>query len=279
MGRCCIQIVMGPAGSGKSTYCHAMQSHAATLARKRTIHVANLDPAAEHFSYDLDFDVRDLISVQDVMEELGLGPNGALVYCMEYLMQNLEWLQEHLDSYDDDEYLILDCPGQLELYTHIPIMRRIVDQMRLWGFESSMVGVFCVDATFLTDTSKFIAGSLLSLSAMIALELPHVNVLTKCDLMAEEEVEKMLSIESATQMWDLEQYNKADRAHKRYKLTGAISSLLDDYTMVSFLPLNITEEDSMNHVLATLDHTIQFGENQEVYTGDGPGEQNDDGEE
>jgi hypothetical protein len=80
-------------------------------------------------------------------------------------------------------------------------------------------------------------------------------------------------------MWDLEQYNKADRAHKRYKLTGAISSLLDDYTMVSFLPLNITEEDSMNHVLATLDHTIQFGENQEVYTGDGPGEQNDDGEE
>ena len=46
--------------------------------------------------------------------------------------------------------------------------------------------------------------------------------------------------------------------------------------MVSFLPLNISEEDSINHVLATLDHTIQFGENQEVYTGDGPDEQNND---
>jgi len=241
MGRCCIQIVMGPAGSGKSTYCHAMQSHAATLARKRTIHVANLDPAAEHFGYDLDFDVRDLISVQDVMEELSLGPNGALVYCMAYLMQNLEWLQDHLDSYDDDEYLILDCPGQLELYTHIPIMRRIIDQMQLWGFESSMVGVFCVDAIFLTDTSKFISGSLLSLSAMIALELSHVNVLTKCDLVAEEEVEKMLAMESATHMWNIEQHDKLDRNHKRYKLTEAISSLLDDYTMVSFLSLNITE--------------------------------------
>lgn len=245
-----------------------MQSHAATLSRKRTIHVANLDPAAEHFGYQLDFDVRDLISVQDVMEELGLGPNGALVYCMEYLMENLEWLQERLDSYDDDEYLILDCPGQLELYTHIPIMRRIIDQMRLWGFESSMVGVFCVDATFLTDTAKFLSGSLLSLSAMIALELPHVNVLTKCDLMSEEDVEKMLSIESASQMWDLEQYDNDNRKDKRYKLTEAICSLLDDYTMVSFLPLNITEEDSMNHVLATIDHTIQFGENQEVFTGD-----------
>ena len=243
-----------------------MQSHA--LARKRRIHVANLDPAAEYFGYQLDFDIRDLISVEEVMEELGLGPNGSLVYCMEYLMENLEWLQERLDDYDDDEYLILDCPGQLELYTHIPIMRRVIDQMRMWGYESSMVGVFCVDATFLTDTAKFISGSLLSLSAMIALELPHVNVLTKCDLMKEEEVERMLAIESASLLWDYEQHDKEDRKHKRYKLTEAICSLLDDYTMVSFLPLNITDEDSMDHVLATMDHAIQYGENQEVDTGD-----------
>ena len=55
MGRCFIQIVMGPAGSGKSTYCQAMQYHASTLgaSRKRTIHVANLDPAAEDFGYEL----------------------------------------------------------------------------------------------------------------------------------------------------------------------------------------------------------------------------------
>jgi GTPase SAR1 family protein len=230
--------------------------------------VANLDPAAEYFGYQLDFDIRDLISVEEVMGELGLGPNGSLVYCMEYLMENLEWLQERLDDYDDDEYLILDCPGQLELYTHIPIMRRVIDQMRMWGYESSMVGVFCVDATFLTDSAKFISGSLLSLSAMIALELPHVNVLTKCDLMAEEEVERMLAIESASLLWDYEQHDKEDRKHKRYKLTEAICSLLDDYTMVSFLPLNITDEDSMDHVLATMDHAIQYGENQEVDTGD-----------
>lgn len=41
-------------------------------------------------------DVRDLISVQDVQEdeELVLGPNGALVFCMEYLMGELDWLHE-----------------------------------------------------------------------------------------------------------------------------------------------------------------------------------------
>lgn len=29
-------------------------------------------------------DIRELVSLDDVMEELGLGPNGGLMYCMEY---------------------------------------------------------------------------------------------------------------------------------------------------------------------------------------------------
>jgi GPN-loop GTPase len=39
----------------------------------------NLDPAAEAFEYEVAFDVRDLITLSDVMEELELGPNGGLV--------------------------------------------------------------------------------------------------------------------------------------------------------------------------------------------------------
>ena len=36
------------------------------------------DPAAESFSYPVAFDLRDLISLDDVMEELHLGPNGCV---------------------------------------------------------------------------------------------------------------------------------------------------------------------------------------------------------
>jgi GTPase SAR1 family protein len=292
-GRCFLQIVMGPAGSGKSTYCQAMQYHAQTLggARKRTIHVANLDPAAEDFGYQLAFDIRDLISVEEVMEELNLGPNGGLVYCMEYLLSNLDWLQEHLDSFGDDEYLILDCPGQLELYTHIPLMRNLIDRMRMWGYAHTMAAVFLLDATFVADTSKFLSGSLLSLSAMIALELPHTNVLTKCDLLTEEEVEDILSQGSATQLWEGDQdkhsliiptpYTPGSRSsghdevtdeerrlerrrRHRQRLTDSIGQLLDDYSMVSFVPLNIRDEDSIDNVLAVVDSSIQYGEDLEV---------------
>mmetsp|Transcript_12755 Transcript_12755/g.36026 ORF Transcript_12755/g.36026 Transcript_12755/m.36026 type:complete len:305 (+) Transcript_12755:162-1076(+) len=304
MGRCFIQIVMGPAGSGKSTYCQAMQYHASTLggARKRTIHVANLDPAAENFGYELAFDIRDLISVEEVMEELNLGPNGGLVYCMEYLLSNLDWLQEHLESFDDDQYLILDCPGQLELYTHIPLMRNLIDRMRMWGYAHTMAAVFLLDATFVGDTSKFLSGSLLSLSAMIAMELPHTNVLTKCDLLTEEEVEDILDFGSATQIWDQEQdrqslimptpfnvhttINPDDevtdeqrrlerRRRHRQRLTDSISQLLDDYSMISFMPLNIRDEESIDTLLTCVDASIQYGEDLEVREYDGP-EGNDD---
>jgi hypothetical protein len=49
----------------------------------RTVHVVNLDPAAEHFEYPVAIDIRDLISLADVIEELNYGPNGGLIYCME----------------------------------------------------------------------------------------------------------------------------------------------------------------------------------------------------
>ena len=92
------QIVIGPAGSGKSTYCSTLVKHA--QADRRVIHVVNLDPAAEHFDYEPLVDVRELVSVDDVMEdeELKFGPNGGLIFCLEYLMENLEWFEERLQG-------------------------------------------------------------------------------------------------------------------------------------------------------------------------------------
>ena len=173
-----------------------------------------------------------------------------------------------------------------------------------------MVSVFVVDATFVTDPSKFISGSLLALSAMISMQLPHGNDLSKCDLVEEASMERVLEMESALQLWDvLGNHNNSSlqpfqhlqppssvaaasaapssdnnsaaqisntqaRERKWNRLTEAICSLLDDYSMVGFVPLNINDEDSISHVLATVDHSIQYGEDLEVrgadYDDDGP---------
>ena len=74
----------------------------------------SVDPAAEDFTYPVSVDIRELISLEDAMVELDLGPNGALLYCMEYMEENLQdWVQEELSAYGDDDYLLFDCPGQI----------------------------------------------------------------------------------------------------------------------------------------------------------------------
>jgi len=124
-------------------------------------------------------DVRDLINLDDVMSELELGPNGGLVYCMEYLLDNMDWLEDAIADFDED-YLLIDCPGQVELYTHLPVMRVICEQLQKLGYR--VCAVSCIDATFLIDSSRFIAASMHCLSTMIQMQLPHINLLTKCDL-------------------------------------------------------------------------------------------------
>lgn len=55
---------------------------------KRIVEVVNLDPAAEHFDYEPLVDIRELIHLDDAMEdeELQFGPNGGLVFCIEYVL-------------------------------------------------------------------------------------------------------------------------------------------------------------------------------------------------
>ena len=89
-------------------------------------------------------------------------------------MENLSWLTEHADSFLDDDYLLIDCPGQIELYSHIPVMARVAQTLAAAGF--SLCAVYLLDATFVTDAAKLIAGNLTALAAMVHLELPHINV-------------------------------------------------------------------------------------------------------
>lgn len=145
-------------------------------------------------------DIRELISVEDVLgeEELSMGPNGSLVYCMEYLANNLDWLHEQLDEGEDD-YFLFDCPGnflllvknpvtifgQIELYSHLPVMRQITMALQQWNFN--VCTTFILDTSFCMDPNKFISASLTTLSTQVSMMTPSVNVLSKMDLLSTEE--------------------------------------------------------------------------------------------
>lgn len=84
-------LVIGPPGSGKTTCCHGLSLF--LRACRRDICAINLDPAVESVPYPCDIDIRDLVSLDEVQEELSLGPNGGLAYCFDYLEKNIDWLK------------------------------------------------------------------------------------------------------------------------------------------------------------------------------------------
>jgi hypothetical protein len=142
-------------------------------------------------------------------------------------------------------------------------MQTFVKNLQNLGYR--VCGVYLLDSTFIVDPSKFMSGSLMALSAMVRLELPHVNVLTKMDLVAKrgqnpEDMEKFLNPDILSLMHDINE----DTAPRFHKLNEAIGSLLDDYSMVSFIPLDITDEESIEALLLQIDNAIQYGEDTEV---------------
>ncbi|KDD74281.1 putative ATP binding protein [Helicosporidium sp. ATCC 50920] len=231
-----------------------------------------MDPAAEHFKYPVSIDIRELITLEDVMQELDLGPNGGLLYCMEYMEEHLdEWLGQELESFGEDDYLLFDCPGQIELYSHVNVFRSFVDFLRKDGWQ--VCAVYCMDAQFVAEAPKFIGGCLSALSAMVHLELPHINVLTKADLIQNKEVLDDYLFPSVEDMQH--RLDTTTAPHLR-PLNAAMAQLVDQFGLVSFVSLDITDEESIEQLLLQVDSTIQYGEDQEVRTkeyGDFPDEE------
>lgn len=62
------------------------------------------------------------------------------------------------------------------------ILKLIVIIFQRWDFR--VCGVFLLDSQFMVDGAKFLSGATAALSVMVNLQIPHVNVLTKVDLLS-----------------------------------------------------------------------------------------------
>ena len=78
------------------------------------------------------------------MEEYELGPNGSLLFCMEFLLKNINWLFDRLKDYPGmivlfvlsiDCYVLFDFAGQVELFTSNSNVNAIIKELEKHGFR------------------------------------------------------------------------------------------------------------------------------------------------
>jgi GTPase SAR1 family protein len=235
-----------------------------------------LDPANEYIPYEASVDIRDLVKIDKIMDEKHLGPNGSILYCIEYLEKNINWLKEKIESNSSDSktsYILFDCPGQLELYTHHQSIRNIFREFMKWDYRLTSVNL--IDFHHCIDPFKYLSAVLISLITMLQLELPHVNVLSKMDLVKSfenlpfdldfyAEVQDLTYLlpylEGKSQNYDtkdsLEIANLSRQrifAEKHQALSRALVDLIQDYSLVSYFPLLIEDHNCMMELVKLID--------------------------
>jgi GTPase SAR1 family protein len=116
---------------------------------------------------------------------------------MDFLLQNLDWLLNKISAIVDKQMknpqnsalpthlFIFDLPGQIELYINTNTVRQIIEKVTKLiteetGTSPCILELF--DCTYMHDINQFISLCMMSLSTMINMEMPHINLLNKVDV-------------------------------------------------------------------------------------------------
>lgn len=264
------QVVIGPPGSGKSTYCYGMFQFLSAIGRKCSI--INFDPANEYQTYpNCAFDIRDWISTEVIMRENGLGPNGALLYALESLDgEMLNSLTDVIAKFSKSgNYLLFDCPGQVELFTHQESLFRIFRTLKS-KYDARLCVVSLVDSIYLTSASQYISITLLTLRSMLQLGLPQVNVVSKIDKLSEYNSLHMpldfyTAVEDLGMLLPLIRKELDSRLGGNFiKLTESIAEMVESFGLVSYEVLAVEDKRSMMNLLRKIDSSngYSYGTNE-----------------
>jgi len=243
-------FVFGAAGAGKTTFCRNLREHGKP---DRSIRLINLDPAQEDGA-DYDLDLCEFLTVNEVMDECDFGPNGALFYALEEMVENIDELKLH--EFEED-YFLFDCPGQIELFLHSNILQKCVNHIQN---HSKIAIVYLMDSTVFLNKPKLLFSTLCATISMFRFDLPVVNIISKADLLEKDFLEDILDKEN---IFD-EEFDNSENG----RLSKSISDFVMSNGMMDFYPLDWSNEDMVQNIFLVLDNVLQFYDDIETKTRD-----------
>ncbi|KAF4622000.1 hypothetical protein D9613_009297 [Agrocybe pediades] len=173
-------ITIGMAGAGKSTFVQRLNAHLHAKEPPSPPYILNLDPAVTYVPYEPNIDIRDTVNYQEVMKQYNLGPNGGILTALNLFTtkfdQVLDLVEQRAESVD---YVILDTPGQIEIFTWSASGAIITD-----AIASSLptVVAYIIDTPRTTAPATFMSNMLYACSILYKTKLPFILVFNKTDV-------------------------------------------------------------------------------------------------
>ncbi len=244
-------FLTGTAGSGKSLLTSKIYEYYTRNGAFAAI--LNLDPGVETLPYACDIDVRDYVDIVSIMKQYELGPNGALVMASDLIATKIDEIQREIDSVNPD-YLLIDTPGQIELFAYRTSGPFLVQNLNL----DEKISMFLFDGALITSPINFVSIALLATSIKLRLNLPTINVLTKTDLIGGKLKE---ILKWSTNLPALENAISQEADGDAYTLTTTILRSLNLGGFAQgLIPISNSTGDGMVNLETALSRVINLGE-------------------
>ncbi|KAF3668894.1 GPN-loop GTPase 1 [Capsicum chinense] len=214
-----IIIVVGMAGSGKTTFLHRLVCH--TMASNLRGYVLNLDPAVLTLPFGANIDIRDTVRYKEVMKQFNLGPNGGILTSLNLFATKFDEVISVIEKRADQlDYVLVDTPGQIEIFTWSASGAIITE-----AFASTFptVVTYVVDTPRSESPATFMSNMLYACSILYKTRLPLVLAFNKTDVANHE-----FALEW---MKDFEVFHAALDADNTYTstLTRSLSLALEEF--------------------------------------------------
>ena len=244
-------FVSGTAGSGKSLLTSKLYDY--YTKNGAFVAVLNLDPGVENMPYTCDVDVRNYVDIISIMHQYDLGPNGAMVMASDLIAAKIDDIQNEVNRINPD-YLIVDTPGQIELFAYRSSGRFFVENIS----SDEKTNIFLFDGALITTPVNFVSIALLATSIRLRLNLPTVNVVTKTDLI-EDKLKEIL--QWSTNLSTLENAISKEADGDTYSLT---TSILRGLNLGGFaqglIPISNVTGDGLVNLQGALSRILNLGE-------------------